>query len=261
MMATFILPKFRCSFLESVHNVLVLLASLAPLLCMCYSQGRDMLFDFHTHTILSDGTLSPLELVRRALVNGYSAVAITDHVGMGYLERLVGEIATDCSIARSHWDITAIPGVELTHVPKKAIAECAKRAKEAGAVLVVVHGETPAEPVEPGTNLAAVQSPHVDILSHPGFITLEEAKLAAENDICLEITTRRQHATTNRHVAEMARLAGANLVVNSDAHDVADLLTPELALAAAKTAGLTDDEAETVIKVNPVALLERVRAR
>ena len=38
------------------------------------------MYDFHTHTFLSDGVLSPIELIRRALVRGYKAMAITDHV-------------------------------------------------------------------------------------------------------------------------------------------------------------------------------------
>ena len=45
--------------------------------------------------------------------------------------------------------------------------------------LVVVHGESIIEPVEKGTNIAALQCPYVDILAHPGLITLEEAKMAA----------------------------------------------------------------------------------
>ena len=38
------------------------------------------LYDFHTHTILSDGEMLPSELVRRMAVLGYTTVAITDHV-------------------------------------------------------------------------------------------------------------------------------------------------------------------------------------
>ncbi len=185
----------------------------------------EMLYDFHTHTSISDGALSPLELVRRALINGYKAIAITDHVGIGYLERLINEIAADCALAERHWNITAIPGVELTHVPAAAIADTARKAKELGARLVVVHGETIAEPVEPGTNMAALKSEHVDILAHPGMITLEEAKAAAANGIYLEITARKQHSRPNNHVAEMARRSGAKLIINSDSHDEADLLT------------------------------------
>lgn len=220
-----------------------------------------MVYDFHTHTSISDGALSPLELVRWALINGYHAIAITDHVGIGYLERLIAETAADCLLAQNHWNITAIPGVELTHLPAAAIAETAKKAKEMGAKVVVVHGETTAEPVEPGTNLAALKSPHVDILAHPGLLTLEEAKLAASNGIYLELTARKQHSTTNKHVAEMARLAGAKLIVNSDAHDELDLLTSKLAYSIAQNASLTEAEITNAIKTNPQALLKKLLSR
>ena len=217
-----------------------------------------MIYDFHTHTTLSDGAPSPLELVRRALVNGYGAIAITDHVGTGYLERLVAEITRDCALARKHWDLAAIPGVELTHVPAAAIDDAAKLAKSSGARVVVVHGETTAEPVEPGTNLAAVQSPYVDILAHPGNLTLEEAQIAAANDVFLEITSRLTHSKTNSLVASVARQAGAKLLVNSDTHSEVDLLTPELASSIAMGAGLIDDEIFDVLQTNPLRLLHKV---
>jgi putative hydrolase len=220
-----------------------------------------MVYDFHTHTSISDGALSPLELVRRALVNGYHAIAITDHVGIGYLKRLITEITADCALAQSHWAITAIPGVELTHLPATAIAEAAQKARGFGAKLVVVHGQTVAEPVEPGTNLAALKSPHVDILAHPGMLTLEEAKLAAANGIYLEITARKQHSVTNKHIAEMARRAGAKLIIDSDAHEESDLLTPELAFTVAKNASLTESEIIDTLQTNPQALLTKILAR
>lgn len=202
-----------------------------------------------------------MELVRRALRNGYHTIAITDHVGTGYLKRLITEIAADCALAQNHWNITAIPGVELTHLPAGAIAETAKKAKEMGAKLVIVHGETPAEPVEPGTNLAALQSPYVDILAHPGLLTLEEAKLAASNDVYLEITARKLHSSSNKHVAEIARLTRAKLLVNSDAHNELDLLTTDLAYDTAKNAALTEDEIDAILNDNPRALLRKLLTR
>jgi histidinol phosphatase-like PHP family hydrolase len=218
----------------------------------------NMVYDFHTHTCISDGALSPLELVRRALVNNYYAIAITDHVGIGYLERLITEITVDCTLAQRHWNIVAIPGVELTHLPAASIADVSKRAKELGAKLVVVHGETTSEPVEEGTNLAAVSSPHVDILAHPGLITIEEANIAAANNIFLEITAREAHKSTNRHIADIARMSGAKLIINSDAHDELDLLTANLSLSIAKEASLTNDEITEVLENNPISLLERL---
>jgi putative hydrolase len=216
-----------------------------------------MVYDFHTHTSLSDGCLSPVELIRRALTHGYRSIALTDHVGIGYLDRLVDEVASDCALARAHWPILAVPGVELTHLPPAAIADAAKRAKERGAWLVVVHGETVVEPVEQGTNRAAVECPDVDVLAHPGLITLEEAELAASSGVFLELSARRGHSLTNGHVARIARLAGAKLLVNSDAHTEPDLLTPSLARRIVCGAGLEEKEADDILVTNSQALLER----
>ena len=216
-----------------------------------------MVYDFHAHTSFSDGVLSPVELIRRALTHGYRSIALTDHVGIGYLDRLVDEVASDCALARSHWPILAVPGVELTHLPPAAIADAAKRAKERGAWLVVVHGETVVEPVEQGTNRAAVECPEVDVLAHPGLLTLEEAELAASSGVFLELSARRGHSLTNGHVARIARLAGARLLVNSDAHTESDLLTPSLARRIVCGAGLEEKEADDILVINPQALLER----
>ena len=214
-----------------------------------------MVYDFHTHTLLSDGEFSPIELIRRALVNNYGAIALTDHAATGELPRIIQETAEACALARSHWNILAIPGIELTHVPADAIAEAAKKAKELGAWIVVVHGETIVEPVEKGTNLAALRSPHVDILAHPGLLSLEEAKLAATNGIFLEISARKGHCLTNGHVASLAQRVGAKLLLNSDAHSAHDLLTMSLAEGIAHGAGLDDTACRQVLSLNPQALI------
>jgi len=217
-----------------------------------------LVYDFHSHTSISDGSLSPIELIRRAQVMDHKAIALTDHAGIGYLERIIREVAEDCALARAHWDILAIPGVELTHIPSHAIADAARRAKELGAWLVVVHGESIIEPVEKGTNIAALQCPYVDILAHPGLITIEEAKLAATTGVFLEISARKGHSLSNGHIFQTARLAGAKLLLNSDAHDEQDLLSPHLAHQIALGAGLSEDEVYEILENNPHALLKRL---
>lgn len=217
-----------------------------------------MIYDFHTHTSLSDGALSPVELIRRALEQDYRAIALTDHAGIGYLERVIEETAADCALARAHWPILAIPGVELTHLPPRTIGEAAKRAKELGAWLVIVHGESIIEPVEKGTNKAALQCPYVDILAHPGLISPEEAELAATAGIFLEISARSGHSLTNGHIVQQSRLAGAKLLLNSDAHDESDLLTVELARRIARGAGLDEKESDEILTNNVQALMSRL---
>ncbi len=218
-----------------------------------------MVYDFHTHTTLSDGSLSPMEFIRRACVAGYRAVGLTDHGALGSLSRFAQELSQDCALARDRWGIMALPGVELTHVPAAAVAEVARAAKEVGLWLVIVHGETISEPVEEGTNLAAVSCGDVDILAHPGLITLEEAELAARNGVFLELSARPAHAAANGHVARIARLAGAKLIVNSDNHNL-DFLSEEQARRIVLAASLEEKELEEVLRINPQLLLEKILA-
>lgn len=218
-----------------------------------------MIYDFHSHTFLSDGALSPVEMVRRAACRGYGAIALTDHVGPGNLGEVLRQILADCTLVTKCWDIQAIPGVELTHVPAAAIAELAAAARRGGARLVVIHGETIIEPVEPGTNRAALECPHVDILAHPGLITPEEAALAARNNIYLEISGRPGHSFTNGHVVQVGRVAGVRFLVNSDAHEPRDLLTEEFARNVALGAGLGPEDLTGVLIGNPQELLRKIR--
>ena len=220
-----------------------------------------MVYDFHTHTSLSDGSLSPMELIRRAVVNGYAAIALTDHAGNAYCEHILKSVVAACATARRFWKIEAIAGIELTHLPPEAIPEAAQWARAHGARLVVVHGETTVEPVPPGTNHAAITCPDVDILAHPGLLSEEDARLATANGVFIEISARKGHSFPNGHVVNVGRRANVRFLVNSDAHDPGDLLTAESARLVALGAGLSADEVDAVLTKNPLRLLERVRSR
>jgi histidinol phosphatase-like PHP family hydrolase len=214
------------------------------------------LIDLHTHTIFSDGQLIPSELVRYAAVTGYRAIAITDHGDHSNLDFIIPRIVTACRVLAESHRLRVIPGIELTFVPPEHIDHLAKKARELGARIVLVHGETIVEPVIPGTNRAALRS-SIDILAHPGLITAEEAALAADRGIFLEITTRRGHSLANGHVARMARETGASLVLNTDTHLCDDLVTDATARMIAAGAGLTDAEI-AVMFANSEKLAERV---
>jgi histidinol phosphatase-like PHP family hydrolase len=219
-----------------------------------------MMIDLHTHTLFSDGELLPSELVRRAVVTGYTAIALTDHADFTNLDFLL-EGARKARYLEEGYEIKVLAGVEITHVPPKLIPKLARLAKEKGAEIVVVHGESPVEPVAALTNLAAVECKDVDILAHPGFITEEEAKLAAENGICLEITARYGHNVTNGHVARMARETKAKLVVDTDTHSPENLITRERAVAVARGAGLSPQEAEVALGNSKDLLMKIIKKR
>ena len=205
------------------------------------------MIDLHTHSLFSDGALVPSELVRRAVMKGYEVIAITDHADASNLDFTIPRVAAACKELNRRWKITALPGIELTHIPPETFAELTDRARSLGAAIIVAHGETLVEPVHPGTNRAAIEA-KVDILAHPGLITKDEAMLAAKNGVYLEITTRKGHSLSNGHVAKMAGDTGARLVIDTDTHEPGDLVTDELAQNILLGAGLSRGQVEAVFK-------------
>lgn len=214
------------------------------------------MIDFHTHTFFTDGVLSPSELVRRAKVKGYEGLAITDHVDFSNIDFIVPRIVRAAEKLTALTGIPIIPGMELTHVPLEGFRELIAYARKEGARVILVHGETIVEPVIPGTNLEALNN-DIDILAHPGLITLKEAKLAAARGIYLEVTTRGGHSYTNGHVVKMARQAKAKLLLNNDAHEPDDLVMPDMAERIMRGAGLGPDEIRTMVR-DAKALLKKL---
>jgi len=203
------------------------------------------MIDLHTHSLLSDGSLLPSELVIRAAKKGYQAIAITDHVDSSNYEWVVKNLVRVCKELNKTQKVFVIPGAELSYVSPDLLPEFTKTVRRLGAKLIVVHGETIVEPVIPGTNRKAIET-GVDILAHPGLISLEDARLASQNNVYLEISTRKGHCYTNGHVVNMAKLSGAKLILNTDSHGPGDLVNLEEAKAIARGAGLTDKEFESV---------------
>ncbi len=210
--------------------------------------------DLHMHSIFSDGELLPSEIARRASVLNHEAIAITDHVDASNIDcvRRVRDVILDI---KKNWDIEVIPGAEITHAPAEIIGKLASKARKLGAEIIVVHGETLVEPVIEGTNMAAVNCPDVDILAHPGLITHEEAEIARDNNIALEISARRGHSLSNGHVAKVALEVGANLVLNTDTHAPRDIISYETAYRLALGAGIPEKHISTILRDNPVEIL------
>ena len=195
------------------------------------------MIDLHTHSIFSDGELVPAEHLRRVESLGYDAVAITDHADSSNLDFIIPRIVKVAKDLNRFSRTRLVPGIELTHIPPEMFAELVAQSRKLGAMIIVGHGETVMEPVKEGTNLAAIQA-GIDILAHPGFITLEEAQLAAEKGVYLELTGRKGHSLTNGHVARTGLEAGALFVVNADAHGPGDFMTAKMAENVALGAGL-----------------------
>jgi len=203
--------------------------------------------DLHTHSIFSDGVLIPSELVRRAECAGLKGIGITDHGDSSNIDFIIPRIVAIAEELNRVLKIKVIPGIEITHVPPSLIKATAQKARTLGARIIVVHGETIAEPVAPGTNSASLEA-DIDVLAHPGLITEGEAIKAKEKGIFLELSARKGHSLTNGHVARLAKKTGAKIVINSDAHGPDDLIDQHKAKQIVCGAGLTEKDFEIMQK-------------
>jgi len=214
------------------------------------------MIDLHVHTTFSDGALIPAETARRARVAGYKAICFTDHADHSNLAHILDCMIPFVKQCGAYTGIEIFAGVELTHVPPALIPDLIDEARVRGAQLVVVHGETLVEPVEEGTNLAAITG-GADILAHPGLLRPEEAALAAEKGVHIELTTRKGHSLSNGHVVRVAREHGASLIIDNDAHAPGDFVSQELRGKIALGAGLSPEECE-LVEHNSRRIVERL---
>ncbi len=214
------------------------------------------MIDLHTHTLLSDGELLPSELIRRAHIAHYKALAITDHVDASNIDFVVPRIVAAVESVAEYTEMKIIPGAEITHVPPKQIEKLVSKARELGAKIVLVHGETVVEPVVPGTNSAGIDA-GADMIAHPGLITAEDALKAKDNEIALEITSRKGHSLSNGYIAKVAAETGATLVINTDAHAPEDLISLYRAKIVLRGSGIAEESIEQIL-ANSQKLVDKI---
>ncbi|MFH0921697.1 MAG: histidinol phosphate phosphatase domain-containing protein [Fibrobacterota bacterium] len=217
------------------------------------------MIDLHTHTQFSDGALNPAEHIRRAQVNGYTVVAITDHADASSIDIIIPAVRRFMDDNNRYNDTRALCGIELTHVLPEAIAELVLKSRALGADLVNVHGETIVEPVLAGTNMAAIDA-GVDILCHPGLITEDEMALAVEKGIYIELTSKRGHCYTNGYVYRLAKKHGARLLFNNDAHSQSDFVSEALATRILLGCGVAESDIPGIFR-NSQELADRLLSK
>ncbi len=206
------------------------------------------MYNLHCHSLLSDGALLPSEVAVRHADKGYKVIAITDHADYSNIEEVIGGILKFTrQWPKSGGYLRVLPGIELTHLPPEQFKPLARYARRKGIGIIVGHGETPVEPVIKGTNRAALEA-DIDILAHPGLISDEDAKLAKDKGIFLEVTSRRGHADTNSYLAAQAIKFGAPLILDTDAHAPQDIIAPQQLREVGLVAGLNELQIDEIYR-------------
>lgn len=195
------------------------------------------MIDFHVHV---SETFLPAEAMRYGRAAGYRALGLLARVDGTTLPLLLPWLLQTSRQYALYTGLEVFAGVELVHIPPPILPESIAEARSLGAALVVVHGETPADNVERGTNLAAIEA-GADILAHPGLLTDADAERAAEIGTLLELTTAPVHCLANAHVAAQAMKFGCGLLLNGNVHRKEDFASRELRQAALRGANLCPD--------------------
>ncbi len=194
------------------------------------------MFDFHINI---NQDLSPAKVILYAKNMGLKAIALMQT--LDYLpifseefntkfEKLSSNIFVDNILQLQkqihnlsiYYDIQAFFGVKLSFIPPQLLEQSILFYKNLGIGLIGVQGESISEIVEIGTNFAACNA-KANILFSPGLIDEETVKLAALNNVFLEISTHRRHAYCNAHLAKMSLAGQAKMVIGSNASKVNEI--------------------------------------
>ena len=230
-------------------------------------EPADLRGDLHMHTTESDGR-EPLErMVAAAQARGLEYIAITDHTqslamtnGLDEMRALAhAERIRACSKAAR--GLTVLAGIECDILADGRLDLADDCLAALDIVIASVHSQLQQDEDEMTRRLIkAIEHPSVDILGHPtgrmllrrdsSRVRLEKVIDAAiANGVALEINAQPHRLDLSDSHARLARDRGAQLAINSDAHEVAALGFTRWGILTARRAWLTKDD---VINTRPL---------
>jgi len=205
-------------------------------------------FSIHTAPECSD---SPEAMAETASGYGYAGIAITNHTPH---QPQKPEMA-------DHSKIAVYPGIEIVAKNPHHLMQMIRKHRAKVRVLSVHGGNEK-------INRAAVESPAVDILSHPDErLNHVLMRFASENRVAIEFNLdsiikmrgrARVRALTNfRHNLKIARKYGAPMILASNAQSIYDLRAPAEMIALAGIFGMAEDEAIAALGTVPEEIIRR----
>ena len=212
--------------------------------------------DIHCHTAWSDGRATMLEMAEGAQALGYGYLAITDHSpritvvhGLN-AERLVAQSREMAEVQKQVEGTTLLQGIEVDILEDGSLDLPDAVLEILDVVIASPHVMLRQEPASMTERmLRAVSHPHVDVIGHPtgrrpgsrdGATYDFEAvfKEAAKHRVALEIDCDPARMDLSPEMARLARDAGCDFVVSSDAHAPAEFAYVPMALWMARRAGI-----------------------
>jgi len=239
--------------------------------------ATDIRGDLHMHTVETDGSNTIREMAQAALDRGLKYIAITDHSknlamtngmddvrALAHIQR-IREIDTEM-----RGSIRVLAGVEVDILAEGELDLSSETLAQMDIVICSVHSRFD-QPIEQMTDriLRAIENPYIRILGHPtGRKVLKRDpyavnidtvfKRAAELGVAVEHNANPARADLNDLHLRLAKQHGCKIVVNTDAHSIAELDQIRYGITQLRRAWLT---AADILNTQPSAeaLLAQLR--
>ena len=203
---------------------------------------EDIHGDLHMHTSETDGTCTIREMAEAAIVRGHRYIAITDHSkhlsmtnGMTD-ERALAHAARVREVSREmQGRIHLFTGVECDILPDGSMDLADETLAQLDIVVASVHGRFDLPQAEQTARvLRALDNPYVRILGHPTgrkllgrdpiALDLEAVfKRAAANGVAVEHNSAPARTDLSDANMRLAKSLGCKIIVDTDAHAIAEL--------------------------------------
>lgn len=222
-------------------------------------QRQDLRGDLHTHSNWSDGRNPIAVMAAAAKERGYDYIVMTDHsqsllIAQGLTpERFRARAAEIAEVNRGH-GARVLSGAEVDILPDGSLDLPDDVLGSLDVVVASIHTalDQPKEVITQRV-LAALRSPHVDVLAHPTSRRLDrrgetlvdiDAVIAeaVRTGTALEINSSPFRLDLNDGWTRKAQEAGAMLAINTDAHYPAEFDYLRYGVAIGRRAGLTPDQ-------------------
>ncbi len=199
------------------------------------------MIDFNVEVSFSGVGLLPAEAIRLGYNAGFKALGLvirSDQCSYHYELPKLLSITKEASL---YGGIDVIVGVKFVYVPSALLFDAIVNARDLGAQIVLVEGEGGINFLSHfstvGTNFSAIRA-GVDILTCPGLLSFEDAQLASENNVAIELTARSPYSLFNGYVSRVAKKHNVCLTISCGLLQRQSFFTPDITSNIWKNVGL-----------------------
>ena len=218
-------------------------------------------FDFHTHTLYSDGECLASSIAEAAEASGLAAVAITDHgpeLSVGIDPAKIPLMLQDIESAREDANIPVLVGMEANVINVNGTIDlCDEVVKKLDILVIGLHTLEGATQEELAKNyflaiMNAMRNNRVDVVAHPfrlhdnlaPYLSPEDVdefvELAAETGAAIEINSK--YRVPDEKLLRVCLRESVKLSIGTDAHMTAEVGMVDWQMAMLKRIGAKEDD-------------------